>query len=367
MNDNLPTLGVEEEYQIVDPTTWALAKKTDRMIEEGRQLYGEHIRPEFHAPVVEVVTGVCRSVAEVGEQLRMFRRILSQLAKKQGLALAAASTHPFTHWKEVEVTQGPRYMEILQDMQDVVRANLIYGLHVHVGIPDPEARIAVMNAARYFLPHILALSASSPLWQGRRTGLLSTRTAIFRRLPRTGVPDYFNNWAEFESYVKLLVETRCIDNAKKIYWDVRPHPFFPTIEFRICDMPGRIDDTLAIVALIQAFSLKLLRLYHGNMGYRLYRRALIAENIWRAARFGLDGKFIDFLNRREIPVRDAIRELLDFVAEDVRILNCEREIAGLFRILEENNSAARQLRTFEETGDLSRVVQRIVQETEEGI
>jgi carboxylate-amine ligase len=246
----------------------------------------------------------------------------------------------------------------------VARANLIFGLHVHIGVEDPETRIHLMNAARYFLPHIMALSTNSPFWLGMDTGLKSYRCKVFDKFPRTNIPDYFPSWGEYENFVKLLIKTNCIDNAKKIWWDIRPHPHFPTLEFRICDVPMRADETIAITALIQATIAKLYKLHEANQGFRLYRRALIMENKWRAARYGLDGKMVDFGKQIEVPVRDLIHEYLNFVDDVVDGLGSRKQIQYIHRILEYGTGADRQLRIFQETGDLKKVVDYIVYETE---
>lgn len=363
----IPTLGVELEYQILDPRTRELSSDTKVLIDEGAAIYGSHIRPEFHAPMVECVTTVCRSVKEVTEQVVELLRTVIGLARKRGLVVAAASTHPITHWMNVKLTPGERYLQIQKDLGDISRSNLIYGMHCHIGIEDPDARIAVMNSMRYFIPHLLALSASSPFWQGRDTGLASARTGIFRRFPRTGMPDYFSNYAEFDSYIKTLIETGCIDNAKKIYWDIRPHPFFPTIEVRACDVPTRVKDVAAITAFIHVVGTRLINLHHRNMGYRLYRRAFINENMYRAMRHGIAGTFIDLATKKVVPVRDAVRVLLDELSEEIRLLGVENEIHWLHRLLDEGNSADRQRRVFAERKDLSAVVDHLVSETEEDV
>jgi glutamate---cysteine ligase / carboxylate-amine ligase len=234
-------------------------------------------------------------------------------------------------------------------------------------VPDRSTMIDLMNAARYFLPHLLALSTSSPFWMGRDTGLKSYRTTIFRRFPRTGVPDHFGSWGEYENYVKLLMDLRCIDDAKRIWWDVRPHPTFGTLEFRVCDVPTRPEAAIMLGALCQAIVVKLYRLYTRNLGFRLYRRALIEENKWRAARWGLDGKLIDFGKRAEVPMRDLALELLEFVDDVVDDLNSREATSYVHTVLREGTSADRQLAVFRETGDLKAVVQFVVQETKAGV
>jgi carboxylate-amine ligase len=249
----------------------------------------------------------------------------------------------------------------------VARANLIFGLHVHIGVEDREVAIHLMNAARYFVPHILALSTNSPFWLGMDTGLKSYRCKVFDKFPRTNIPDYFPSYGEYESFINLLVQTNCIDNAKKIWWDIRLHPYFPTLEFRVCDVPMRIDETLAITALIQATVAKLYRLHESNQGFRLYRRALIMENKWRALRYGLDGKLIDFGKRTEVPMRDLMVEYLAFVDDVVDELGTRKELEYIYQMMDQGSGADRQLNVFKETGDLKAVVDYIVKETEAGV
>jgi glutamate---cysteine ligase / carboxylate-amine ligase len=365
--DNDFTIGIEEEFQIIDPNSRELRSRVDEILEEGRMLLGEQVKPEMHQSMIEVGTGVCRNIREAREDVTRLRRGISQLAQRKGLAIAAASTHPISHWADQQITEHERYHKLIEEMQQTARSLLIFGMHVHIGIADREAAIAVMNAARYMLPHVYALSTSSPFWIRRNTGMKSYRYEVFKQFPRTGIPDYFNSATEFDNFVNLLVRTGCIDNGRKIWWDVRPHPFFPTLEFRVCDIPSRIDETLAIAALIQAITAKLYRLYRQNLGFRLYRRALIEENKWRAARYGLDGKLIDFGKKEEVPTRDLIRELLEFVDDVVDELDSRREIEYIYRILDEGTSADRQLRAYQETGDLQAVVDLLIRETMEGV
>lgn len=363
----IPTLGVELEYQVIDPETRELSSNTEVILQEGAEIYGSNIRPEFHAAMVECLTTPCQTVKEVIDQVAELRRTLIGLARKRGLRIAAASTHPTTHWKEVKLTAGERYLQIQKDLGDVARSNLIYGMHCHVGIEDREARIAVMNSVRYFLPHLLAMTCSSPFWQGRDTGLASTRTGIFRRFPRTGIPDYFGSWAEFESYVTALVETGCIDNAKKIYWDIRPHPFFPTVEFRNCDVPTRMTEVGAVVGFIHALSTRLVNLWHRNMGYRLHRRAYINENIYRAVRHGVDAEFIDLHTKKVVPMRDAMRGLVDELQDEIELLGLHDEMEALEQILSEGTSADRQRAVYAQSEDLHALVDHLIAETEEGL
>ncbi len=361
-------LGIEEEYQTIDPATRDLRSHIDaEIISKGKMLLKEAVKAEMHQSVVEIGTGICKDINEAAIELKAFRTQMCHLAKQNNLRLASAATHPFADWRKQDITPDDRYKVIVEDLKMVARANLIFGLHVHIGVEDEETRIHLMNAARYFLPHILALSANSPFWLGMDTGLKCYRCKVFDKFPRTNIPDYFTSWGEYESFIKLLVKTNCIDNAKKIWWDIRPHPNFPTLEFRVCDVPMRADETLAIAALIQAIVAKLYRLHSANQGFRLYRRALLMENKWRAARYGLDGKMIDFGKQTEVPVRDLIYELLELVDDVVDELGSRTHINYIHRILEHGTGADRQLRIFQETGDLTKVVDYIVYETEAGL
>src|SRR6266498_4112548 len=358
--DHAFTVGVEEEFQIVDPTTWELRSHVSELLASSAPAFGDQVKREMHQSIVEVGTKICSSIGELAEEIIKNRRDLADAAERVGLRVAAAGTHPFSNWMDQVITPGERYENIVHELQQLARSLLIFGLHVHVAMPDKHATIDIMNAARYFLPHVLALSTSSPFWAGRETGLKSYRTAIFRRFPRTGVPDHFGSWGEYESYIDLLVDLHCIDNGKKIWWDLRPHPTFGTLEFRICDVPTRIDETICLAAIMQAVVVKLHRLYTKNMGFRLYRRALIEENKWRAARWGIDGNLIDFGKREEVPMRDLALELVEFVDDVVDELGSRREVSYVHTILREGTSADRQLRVFRETGSLQAVTQHVV-------
>jgi carboxylate-amine ligase len=362
------TIGIEEEYQTVDPGSRDLRSHIHaEIIEKGKLLLQERVKSELHQSVVEVGTSVCSSIKEAKAEVKKLRRDMVKLARENGLRLASAATHPFADWRMQEITPDERYKNIVEDMQLVARANLIFGLHVHIGVEDRETAIQLMNHARYFLPHILALSTNSPFWLGMDTGLKSYRCKVFDKFPRTNIPDYFPSWGEYESFIKLLIKTNCIDNAKKIWWDIRPHPFFDTLEFRVCDIPMRVDETIALAALIQATVAKLYKLYSANQGFRLYRRALIMENKWRAARYGLEGKLIDFGKQKEVPVRDLIHEYLEFVDDVVDELDSREELNYVREILEMGSGADRQLRVFQETADLKKVVDYIIEETEVGL
>ena len=362
------SIGIEEEYQSIDPVTRNLRSHIQaEIVEKGKTLLAERVKPEMHQSVVEIGTGVCKNIKQAKEEIRSIRRQIIGLARDNGLRLAAGGTHPFARWQDQEIYPDERYATIVEDLKMVARANLIFGLHVHIGVEDRETAIQIMNGARYFLPHILALSCNSPFWLGMDTGLRSYRCKVFDKFPRTQIPDLYQSWSEFENYVNLLIKTNCIDNAKKIWWDIRPHPYFPTLEFRICDIPMRVEETIAIAALCQAVIAKLYRLHEQNLSFRHYSRSLLMENKWRAARYGLDGKLIDFGKQKEVPMRDLVGEILEFVSDVSEELDSVEEIGYIHRILEEGNGADRQLRVFAETGDLKNVVDYMIEETERGV
>lgn len=361
------TLGVEEEFQIVDPETGELRSHVSELLASSAPVLGDQIKRELHQSIVEVGTKICGDVAELRGEILRIRRDLASSAEKVGLAVAAAGTHPFSHWKDQVLSPGVRYDSIVEELQQLARSLLIFGLHVHVAVPEKQTAIDLMNQVRYFLPHLLALSTSSPFWMGRDTGLKSYRTTIFRRFPRTGVPDHFNSWSEYENYIKLLVELKCIDDARKIWWDVRPHPMFGTLEFRVCDVPTRPEDAVMLGALCQAIVVKLHKLYQSNQGYRLYRRALIEENKWRASRWGMDGKLIDFGRGVEVPMKELALELLEFVDDVVDGLGSREAVNQVHAVIREGTSADRQLAVYGETGDMKAVMRHLIRETRSGV
>ena len=362
------TLGIEEEYQTVDPDTRDLRSHIHaEIIEKGKLVMQERVKAEMHQSVVEVGTSVCANIKDAKEELKKLRRHMIRLARENDLRLASAATHPFADWRVQEVYPDDRYKNIVEDMQLVARANLIFGLHVHVGIEDRETAIHMMNHARYFVPHLLALSTNSPFWLGMNTGLKSYRCKVFDKFPRTNMPDFFPSWGEYDNYVKLLIKTNSIDNAKKIWWDIRPHPFFDTIEFRVCDIPMRVDETIALAALIQATVVKLYKLHESNQGFRLYRRSLLMENKWRAARYGINGKLIDFGKQMEVPERDLIEEYLAFVDDVVDELGSREEVEYIRTIMKNGTGADRQLEVYEKTGDMKAVMDYIIEETQAGV
>ena len=362
------TLGIEEEYQTIDPVTRDLRSHVaTEMLEHGKLQLQERVKAEMHQSVVEVGTRVCHNIEEAREDLYDLRRNMIRLAEESGLVLVAGATHPFADWRQQEIYPDPRYAKVVEDLQLVARSNLIFGLHVHVGIEDREAAIRVMNSMRYFLPHVLALSTNSPFWLGMETGYKSYRAKVFENFPRTNIPDEFATYSEFEAYVNLLIKTNTIDNAKKIWWDIRPHPYFSTIEVRICDIPLRAEESIAIAALIQATACTLWKLHARNMDFRRYSRALLMENKFRAVRYGLEGKLIDFGKEEEVPEHDLIHEYLAFVEDAVDELGSRQDINYVRQMLRQGSGADRQLKVWRETGDLKKVVDFMAEETRAGL
>jgi glutamate---cysteine ligase / carboxylate-amine ligase len=361
------TLGVEEEYMIIDPRTRDLRSHMSKIVEGGKITLKEQVKAEMHQSVVEVGTNICQNVAEARKEVSFLRKKISELATGQGLVVGASSTHPFAKWQDQEITDDPRYHDIVNELKDIARSNLIFGLHVHVGIENRETALQLMNQACYFLPHIYALTTNSPFWEGRNTGFKAFRAKIFAKFPRTGLPEYFDSVASYDNYLETLVKTNCIDNPKKIWWDLRMHPFFSTIEFRICDMCLTVDETICIVAIIQAVVAKLYKLQMSNTSFNIYRIALIRENKFRAARNGVDGLLIDFGRKIEVPTKELIMELLEFVDDVVDELGSREEINYVHKILERGTGADQQLAVFEKTGSLEAVVDFITGKFTEGI
>ncbi len=361
------TIGIEEEYQIIDPRTGGLTSYIVEIL-SGDHLTLREIKPELHQSTVEIGSTVCQSAAQARDELVRLRRTVMDLAARDGLKIVAAGTHPFSSWLEQEITPLERYLGIKKDMGDLAQQLLIFGMHVHIGIEDREFLIDAMNAARYMMPHILCLCASSPFWMGRNTGLKSYRSVIWRHFPRTGVPRSLRSYNEYRELLDILVKTKCVPDASKIYWDVRPHHKYQTLEFRFMDVCSRVDEAVCVAALLQAIVAKLWKLRQDNTTFRIYPAALIEENKWRAVRHGLDGKLIDFGKQQEIPARDLIREIIEwFVADVVDDLGSREAIEYAYRILDEGASADRQLRTYRETGTLEAVVERLIRETAEGV
>jgi len=361
------TIGVEEEYQIIDPTTRELRSYVQRFLERGQTVLPDQIRPEFMQSQVEVGTRICRNIQEARRELIRMRRSIWALAKREGLWVAAAGTHPFSSWARQEVSPFGRYPELARFLQDVGRRLLIFGMHIHVGIEDRELLIEVMNQIRYFLPHLLALSTSSPFWHGRDTGLKSYRSVVFESLPRTGIPQQFDSYADYRSYVDTLLTTGSIDEPTHIWWDVRPSEKFPTLEVRIPDMCTRVEETLCLAALVQAIVAKLVHLRQANQTWRVYRKNLLDENKWRAVRYGIAEKLIDFGKTKEVPLPALIEELLAWVDDVVDKLGSRAEAEYARTILRQGTSADRQLAVYRRTGDFRAVVDHVIEETQEGL
>lgn len=353
------TLGVEEEYMVLDPATHELKSHEQKIVHEGQKVIKDKVKAEMHQAVVEVGTDICNDADEAYRDVAQLRKTISEIAGGLGLAMGAAGTHPFSHWESQLITDHARYNEIVNELQEAARSNLIFGLHVHVGMETREMANHIANSTRYFLPHIYALSTNSPFWEGRQTGYKSFRTKVFDKFPRTGIPEAFDSIEAYENYVKLLVKTNCIDNAKKIWWDLRVHPFFNTVEFRICDVPMTAEETIALTALFQAVCAKIYKLRSQNLNFIQYSRALINENKWRAGRYGIDGRLIDFGKEEEVNTRVLIYELLDFVDDVVDHLGSRHRIAYVNKILENGTGADKQLAIFEKTRNLVEVAKFI--------
>jgi len=370
------TLGVEEEYLLVDRETRSLViDPPDTLMAEAKERCGRQVTSELLRSQIEVGTKVCNNVQEAKEDLARLRRNVIDVANNHGLAPIAASTHPFSSWKEQKHTERDRYDQLTHEMQGAARRLVICGMHVHVGIDNDELRIDLMNQMSYFLPHLLALSCSSPFWLGQDTGLKSYRLTIFDALPRTGVPERFASWAEYERHVSILTDAGLIDDSTRIWWDLRPSGRFPTLETRIMDVCTRLDDTIALAALLQCIMRMLFRLRTRNQRWRLYTPMLIRENRWRAMRYSFDEGLIDLARGRVVPFEDLMDELCSLISEDAKALGCEKEIKGIHNILSRGTSAHRQLKDYDlerASGasvekSLESVVDTLIADTAEGV
>lgn len=376
------TLGVEEEYQIIDPETRNLHSYISEFLSQDETRPTKlNLKPELMQSQVEVGSHVCRNIKEVRHEVVRLRREVVEMAHKNGLEIAAASTHPFANWEEQSITEGVRYKELLDDMQRVARGLLIFGMHVHVGFgSDDESKdlmMEIMNQVRYFIPHLLALSTSSPFWQGQNTGLKSYRSVIFEMMPRTGIPHSFSSWAEYKRFERTLGKVGAFgkkDTQAKIWWDIRPHPIFDTLEFRITDICTRVEECVCIAALFQAICAKLIKLRKENLSWRQYRHMHITENKWRAVRYGIHGEMIDFGQEESIPFHFLMEELLDIVDDVLDDLDSRKEVEYIRTILKHGTSADRQVNVYLENGGddnreaaLQAVVDNIVKETQEGL
>jgi carboxylate-amine ligase len=376
------TLGVEEEYQIIEPETRNLYSYISEFLSQDEQRSSRlDIKPELMQSQVEVGSHVCRNIKEVRQEVIRLRREVSTMAENNGLLIAAASTHPFAKWDEQSITEGERYRELLDDMQRVARGLLIFGMHVHVGFgSDSESKnlmIEIMNQARYFIPHLLALSTSSPFWQGYNSGLKSYRSVVFEMLPRTGIPHSFRSWPEYQSFEKTLAKVGSFgkrDPVAKIWWDIRPHPIFDTLEFRIADICTKVDECICIAALFQAICAKLIKIRRDNLSWRRYRHMHITENKWRALRYGIAGELIDFGIEESVPFHILMEELLEFLDDVVDELGSRKEVEYLRTILSNGTSADRQIEVYNQHGGddnrreaLKAVVDAVIAETIEGL
>ena len=353
------TLGIEEEYMVIDPVTRELKSHEQKIVQEGQKIIKDKVKAEMHQAVVEVGTDICQDIDEAFVDVATLRKTISGIAGDLGFWVGASGTHPFSHWEQQLITDHARYNEIVNELQEAARSNLIFGLHVHVGMENRQMAIHIANSARYFLPHIYALSTNSPFWEGRQTGYKSFRTKVFDKFPRTGIPDYFDSIEAYDNYIKLLIKTNCIDNGKKIWWDLRVHPFFNTVEFRICDVPLTVQETITIAALFQGICAKLYKLRTQNLNFIIYPRVLINENKWRAGRYGIEGSMIDFGKETEVNTRVLIYELLDFIDDVTGPLGIRNAVSNVHKMLEEGTGADRQLKMYEQTNSLPAVVDYI--------
>ena len=366
------SLGVEEEYLLVDLATRDLVSDPPAsFLEACDKRSGQQVSPELMRSQIEIGTSVCANVKAAKQEVKQLRRVIAEVADEHGFAPLAVSTHPFARWLSQKQTAKARYMDLTQEMQATARRLLISGMHVHVGIEDKELRIDLMNQLGYFLPHLLALSCSSPFWEGENTGLNSYRLTVFDALPRTGLPAQFASYGEYERHVAILVDAGIIEDASKIWWDLRPSAKFPTLETRIMDVCTNVNHGISLVALNVCLLRMLYRLRRDNQRWRMYSSMLISENRWRAMRYSYHEGMIDFAKGEVVPFNDLLEELIDFIREDAEALDCIEEIRGLKDILANGNSAQRQIEIFEsqtaagksESDALTDVVDWLIQET----
>ena len=368
------TIGVEEEYLIVDPVSRDLAEPPDEAFTKCSERLKNLVKPEFMKSQIEVATSVCGTVKEARQQLVELRSTIAEVMGDYDLAPIAASTHPFATWETQFHTNKARYNFLAENMQAVARRLLISGMHVHVGVEDDEMRIEMMSQVAYFLPHLLALSTSSPFWRGENTGLKSYRLCVFDELPRSGLPERFESYGEYSRHVAVLIEAGLIKDATMLWWDVRPSATFPTLEMRVADVCTRIDDAVCLATFYLCIIRMLYRLRRGNQKWRTYTNMLINENRWRAQRYGMDEGLVDFGKGSVVPFAELLEELIELIKEDAEALNCVDEVHHARRIIEAGTSAHRQLATFEKIKDISgdeqkafqAVVDELIAETVEG-
>jgi glutamate---cysteine ligase / carboxylate-amine ligase len=342
------TIGIEEEYLVVDRETRDLITRPPReMWDALGEVVGAQVTQEFLQAQIEVGTKVCAKVSEAREDLATLRQDLSKVVSEYGAAIIASSTHPFANWAQQETTEEPRYMRLRADYQQVARQLVICGMHVHVGIADNHLRIDLMNQVKYFLPHLLALSTSSPFWDGVATGLHAYRLVIFQNMPRTGIPEEFISYSEYERYVDILVDAGLIEDASKLWWDIRPSAKYPTLEMRVSDVCTRLDDAMTIAALYQALLGYLYRLRRNNQKWRTYAPGIIEENVWRAQRYGTTGSLVDFGKGTLMPFPDLVEEMIELVSQDAIEFDVRDEIRHARDILRDGTSAHRQMAAYE--------------------
>ena len=370
------TVGVEEEYLLVDRESRNLIREAPTaLLERCGALLGDQVTTEFLQSQIEVGTKVCQNIAEVRTDLARLRGTVARCAAEDGLGLIAASTHPFALWADQKTTEKDRYLELARDMQGVVRRMVVCGMHIHVCITDPDMRIDLMNQVAYFLPHLLALSTSSPYWGGGDTGLASYRLTVFDNMPRTGLPHFFDSWAEYQRHVNMLVQTGVIEDTSKIWWDIRPSARYPTLEMRICDVCTRQEDAVAIAALFQCLLHMLYRLRRMNQRWRTYSSMLVAENRWRAQRYGIDEGLIDFGKGALLPYSGLLDEIIELILPDADALGCTDEILRVREILVRGTSAHRQRRIYAEAaagganhdGAMRAVVDMLIEDSVAGL
>jgi glutamate---cysteine ligase / carboxylate-amine ligase len=363
------TIGIEEEFQLVDRNTGQLSPQIIPLLKKGAPFFGEQIKPEMLQPTVELISTIYPNILVARSETRRLRATLASLLAEEGLALISAGTNPGAIWADQLVTPNPRYHELLEEFQDVARSILIFGLHIHVAVENNEVAISLMNQLRTWLPHLLALSSNSPFWAGRLTGLKSYRTVVWKRFPRSGLPDTFQSWSEYERYVQTLISTGCIDNGKKIWWDIRPHPFFGTVEFRIFDMPSTLNDVIGIAALCQSLVAKLSWLHKQGKEVPIVPRNLLEENKWRAMRYGLDAEVVDFGRGRSLSMRASIHELLDMVDDVADDLGTCSDLSYIRNLVDDprGTGADRQIAIYQQTGSIHAVYQYLMQQTLAGI
>jgi len=360
------TIGIEEEYQIIDPHTRELTSFISEFLEKGTMLFKDQVKPELLQSQIEIGSNVCANVNQLEDDLKSIRLSLGNFVNENGKKIAAAGTHPFSHWRDQVVTDKERYHGLFDSMQYVAKRLLIFGMHIHIGVENRDLQIDVMNQMRYFMPHILCLSTSSPFWLGEKTGFKSYRSIIFEDLPRTGIPENFDSFKSYERYVKTLVDSKTINEQSKIWWDIRPHHTFPTLEFRICDCTTKVDEAISIAALIQALVAKMIVLHYKNQTWRRYRGSLINENKWRAIKLGVNSKLIDFSIKEEVPFINLFDEMMEFVDDVVDTLDSRKQIENLRKIINKGTSADRQIEIYNQRKNINDVVDNLIKETMEG-